>query len=85
MGHDLPIVPMEHQYIVTEDVPELAALDREIPAAVDFDGAAYLRQERRGLVLGTYEQDCRHWAVSGTPADFGVELLAPDDQLIAGR
>lgn len=83
MGHDLPIVPMEHQYIVTEDVPELAALDREIPAAVDFDGAAYLRQERRGLVLGTYEQDCRHWAVSGTPADFGVELLAPDLERIA--
>ena len=56
---------MEHQYIVTNDIPELAALGREIPPAVDFDGAAYLRQERHGLVLGTYEQDCRHWAVNG--------------------
>jgi dimethylglycine dehydrogenase len=83
MGHELPLVPMEHQYIVTEDIPELASLGREIPAAVDFDGAAYLRQERHGLVLGTYEQDCRHWAVSGTPADFGVELLPPDLERIA--
>src|SRR5205814_6644569 len=66
MGVDLPIVPMEHQYIVTNDVPELIELGREIPAAVDFDGAAYLRQERKGLLLGTYEQDCRHWAVNGT-------------------
>lgn len=82
-GHELPIVPMEHQYIVTEDIAELAELDREIPAAVDFDGAAYLRQERHGLVLGTYEQDCRHWAVEGTPADFGVELLPPDLDRIA--
>ncbi len=78
MQCELPIIPMEHQYIVTNDIPELAALGREIPAAVDFDGAAYLRQERHGLLLGTYEQDCRHWAANGTPLDFGVELLPPD-------
>lgn len=83
IGADLPIVPMEHQYIITNDIPELAALGREIPAAVDFDGAAYLRQERAGLVLGTYEQDCRHWAVNGTPEDFGMELLPPDLERIA--
>ncbi len=83
IGGELPIVPMEHQYIVTNDIPELAALGREIPAAVDFQGAAYLRQERHGLVLGTYEQDCRHWAVNGTPQDFGMELLPPDLDRIA--
>ena len=82
-GVRLPIVPMEHQYIVTNDIPELASLEREIPAAVDFDGAAYLRQERHGLVLGTYEQNCRHWAVQGTPADFGIELLPSDLERIA--
>ena len=82
-GAELPIVPLEHQYIVTNDVPELAELGREIPAAVDFDGAAYLRQERHGLLLGTYEQNCRHWAVDGTPQDFGVELLPPDAERIA--
>lgn len=83
MGYELPIVPMEHQYIVTNDVPELLALEQEIPAAVDFDGAAYLRQERHGLLLGTYEQDCRHWAIDGTPPDFGQELLASDLERIA--
>ena len=83
LGIELPIVPMEHQYIVTNDVPELVALGREIPAAVDFDGAAYMRQERHGLVLGTYEQDCRHWAVHGTPQDFGIELLPSDLERIA--
>ena len=83
MQCELPIVPMEHQYIVTNDIPELAASGREIPAAVDFDGAAYLRQERHGLLLGTYEQDCRHWALNGTPLDFGIELLPSDLERIA--
>ena len=83
IGGELPIVPMEHQYIVTNDIPALAGLDREIPAAVDFDGAAYLRQERQGLLLGTYEQDCRYWAVNGTPQDFGICLLPADLERIA--
>jgi dimethylglycine dehydrogenase len=83
MGINLPIVPIEHQYIVTNDIPQLAGLGREIPAAVDFDSAGYLRQERNGVLLGTYEQDCRHWAVEGTPPDFGIELLTPDLERIA--
>jgi dimethylglycine dehydrogenase len=84
MGTELPVIPMEHQYMVTHELAELAALGREIPAAVDFDGAVYLRQEGRGLLVGTYEQDCRHWAVEETPPDFGVELLPPDlDRIVA--
>jgi dimethylglycine dehydrogenase len=84
MKVDLPVIPMEHQYLVTNDIPELAALGREIPAAVDFDGAVYLRQEGKGLLVGTYEQDCRHWAVDGTPPNFGIELLPPDIDRIVG-
>ena len=83
MGVELPIVPMEHQYILTNDLPELASLDHEIPTVVDFDGGAYLRQERQGLLLGTYEKDCRHWSVEGTPLDFGLELISPDLERIA--
>ena len=83
MGSELPIVPLEHQYIVTNDIPELAASSSEIPVVVDFDGAAYLRQERQGLLLGTYEQNCRHWALQGTPQDFGIELLPSDLERIA--
>lgn len=84
-GTQLPIAPMEHQYIITNDIPELAALGREIPVGVDFSGANYFRQERHGLLLGTYEQGCRHWALDGTPADFGMELLPPDLERIAGE
>jgi dimethylglycine dehydrogenase len=83
MGYGLPIVPMEHQYVVTNEVPELQGRASEIPALVDFNGAVYLRQERAGLLVGTYEQDCRHWAIGGTPADFGMELLPPDLERIA--
>jgi len=77
-GLSLPLLPMEHQYIVTEDVPELAALDSEMPLTRDYDKGFYMRQEVRGLLIGTYEQDGRAWAVDGTPEDFGMELLADD-------
>jgi dimethylglycine dehydrogenase len=78
MQTELPIVPMEHQYLITNEIPELAAFGKEIPYTVDFDGAVYLRQEGNGLLVGTYEQDCRHWALDGTPLNFGTELLPPD-------
>ncbi len=82
-GIELPIVPMEHQYILTNDLPELAALDHELPMAIDFEGESYSRQERKTFLIGTYEHDARHWAVDGTPADFGHELLPPDLDRIA--
>ena len=77
-GATLPLMPMEHQYFVTEDIPEIAALDHEIPLLHDNDHEHYMRQEGKGLLVGAYEADGRHWAVDGTPADFGHELL-PDD------
>jgi dimethylglycine dehydrogenase len=77
-GIDLPVIPMEHQYIVTNDIPAVAALGKEIPMSIDFDGESYLRQEGKGLLIGTYEHDCLHWAVKGTPQDFAHELLPND-------
>jgi dimethylglycine dehydrogenase len=68
---------MEHQYLVTEDIPEVYERDSELPHVIDPGGETYFRQEGRGLVLGIYEQDCEPWAVDGTPWDFGHELL-PD-------
>ena len=65
MDVELPIVPLEHQYLITNEIPQLATLGTEIPYTVDFDGAVYLRQEGKGLLVGTYEQDCRHWASMG--------------------
>ena len=77
-GVELPIVPMEHQYIVTNDIPAVAALEREVAMCIDFDGESYLRQEGKGLLIGTYEHGCKHWAVNGTPQDFAHELLPND-------
>ena len=77
-GIYLPLHPMEHQYIVTEDLPEIYQSDHEHPHVMDPGGESYLRQEGRGLCIGFYEQPCKPWAVNGTPADFGHELL-PDD------
>ena len=80
-GVYFPLLPMEHQYIVTEDVPQIAAMidaGGEHPHVMDPAGESYLRQEGRGLCIGFYEQPCRPWAVNGTPWDFGHELLADD-------
>jgi dimethylglycine dehydrogenase len=80
-GIYFPLHPMEHQYIVTDEVPlikEMMANGIEHPHVMDPAGESYLRQEGMGLCIGFYEQPCRPWAVDGTPWDFGHELL-PDD------
>ena len=74
----LPLMPVEHHYFVTENIPMLEQLDHEIPMIGDADAEFYLRQEGKGLLLGAYENTCTHWSEHGTPADFGHELL-PDD------
>ncbi|MEL6464481.1 MAG: FAD-dependent oxidoreductase [Pseudomonadota bacterium] len=77
-GVYLPLHPMEHQYIVTDDIAEIYDRGQEHPHVMDPAGESYLRQEGRGLCIGFYEQPCRPWAVDGTPWSFGHELL-PDD------
>ena len=77
-GFELPLMTMEHQYFVTETIPEIADLGRRLPSVADRDGEYYLRQEGLGLLVGAYEKDGRFWAENGTPMDFGHELL-PDD------
>ena len=76
-GVYLPLHPMEHQYLVTEETPEVYDHPTELPHVMDPEGESYLRQEGRGLVIGFYEQPCDAWAIRGTPWDFGHELL-PD-------
>ena len=78
VGIDLPLHPMEHQYLVTEAIPMIRDLGREHPHVMDPAGESYLRQEGQGLCIGFYEQRARPWAVDGTPWSFGHELL-PDD------
>ena len=77
-GVYLPLHPMEHQYVVTEETPEVYERATEHPHVMDPAGESYLRQEGRGLCIGFYEQPCEPWAVDGTPWTFGHELL-PDN------
>ena len=87
VGIELPILAMEHMYLVTDEVPEVVAFNKEygkeVSHIIDFKSEIYMRQERSGLVLGTYEQDCRPWQPKQTPWEFGRELLQPDLDRIA--
>ena len=83
VGLELPVLAMEHMYLLTQDMPEVeahrTAKDKELPGVLDFGGELYLRQEgRAGMLLGTYEQACVPWAPKETPWDFGSQLLKPD-------
>jgi len=82
-GIRLPLHPMEHQYIITDDIPEVYERDQELPHVMDPAGETYLRQEGRGLCIGIYEQNARPWAVDGTPWEFGHELLNDDLDRVA--
>ncbi|WID96634.1 FAD-dependent oxidoreductase [Bosea vestrisii] len=81
VGLELPILAMEHQYLITEDMPEVEEINRTtgkmVLHAVDFDGEIYMRQERKGMLLGTYERHGVPWSPKDTPWDFGPTLL-PD-------
>ena len=76
-GARLPMTRMEHHYLITEEIPEIAARDTELPLIRDGDSSFYMRQERKGLLLGVYEDAATPWALDGVPPDFGRELL-PD-------
>jgi dimethylglycine dehydrogenase len=87
VGLELPVLAMEHMYLLTEDMPEIAEINastgKELLGALDFEGEIYLRQERGGLLLGTYERACKPWSPTVTPWDFGQDLLPPDLDRIA--
>lgn len=89
VGLELPVLAMEHMYLITEDMPEVIEFNktagRELMHCVDFDGEIYIRQERNGMLMGTYEKDCRPWSPIQTPWDFGHELLAEDLERITGE
>lgn len=83
-GVALPLIPMQHHYIITGDVAELETLDGELPTCLDLDGEMYLRQERKGILLGIYEHNSMPWALDGTPWSYGeTDLLPPDLERIA--
>ncbi len=78
-GLDLPIVPMQHHYVVTDDVPQFAAMDHEIPVTRDDHFTGYLRREQAGALIGLYDtHDARARWRDGCPWDSESELFDPD-------
>ena len=82
VGLELPVLAMEHHYLLTVDMPEVAAQNaktgHEMPMALDFGGEIYIRQEGGGMLLGTYEQKAKPWSPRETSWDFGSQLLKPE-------
>ena len=78
VGIDHPVTPILHEYLVTEDVPEIAALDYPMPAVTDLEGWTYLQREQKGALLGVYEAHPLHWHPEGADWDFGMTLLPED-------
>jgi dimethylglycine dehydrogenase len=77
VGATSPVVAMERQYFVTEALPALADLDRELPVLRDPDGTFYLRQETNALLVGPYERVPRFWDVEAPPLPGGQDNLPP--------
>jgi len=82
VGLELPILAMEHQYLITEDIPALKGLKEQLHC-IDFEGEIYTRQERGGMLLGTYERAGVPWSAHTTPWDFAQSLLPNDLERIA--
>ena len=82
-GVNLPLTPMQHHYLITEDLPELLARKDEMPCVTDLEGFTYLQQERKGVLLGVYERNPRHWHTEGAPWDYGMELIPEDIERIS--
>ena len=87
VGIELPVLAMEHMYLVTDEIPEIGEYNRstgkDIAHVIDFGAECYLRQEGKGIVLGAYEKACVPWSPKTTPWSFGQELLQPDLDRIA--
>jgi dimethylglycine dehydrogenase len=83
VGLELPVLAMEHQYLITEEIPEIKASKNEMLHVIDFEGEIYMRQEGTGMLMGTYERAGVPWSEHDTPWTFTHELLPPDLHRIA--
>jgi dimethylglycine dehydrogenase len=84
-GRTVPMMVMSHQYLLSEEIPEIEAWTKEqghkLPLLRDVDISYYLRQEKHGFNLGPYERNCKaHWVSPDDPMpeDFSFQLY-PDD------
>ncbi len=82
VGLDVPVIPVEHQYIVTEPHPDIQARKQqglpEMGVLRESDAAYYLREENGGLLLGPYETGAPCCYVDGPGAESEYELFQED-------
>ncbi|MEM8819767.1 MAG: FAD-dependent oxidoreductase [Pseudomonadota bacterium] len=78
MGVHHPVASMEHQYFLTEDIPAITAAGHRMPLIRCPISDYYCRQEKNGLLIGFYEQDCKTWGLDGIDPNF-FDALCPDD------
>ena len=78
VGLDLPVIPVELQYIVTEPHPEIQQGLPEMGVLRDSDSSWYMREEAGGLILGPYEKDAPACYVDGPSKDSEFELFQED-------
>ena len=79
MGVHHPVASTEHQYFVTDDIPAIAEAGHRMPLLRCPISDYYYRQEKNGLLVGFYEQDCRTWGMDGIDPHF-AKALCPDDR-----
>jgi dimethylglycine dehydrogenase len=87
VGLDIPVIPVEHQFIVTEPHPELVNRRRngepELAVLRESDGSWYLREENGGFILGPYEKGAPCCYVNGPDPEAEYELFQEDiDRLV---
>ncbi|MDA7424347.1 GcvT family protein [Thalassococcus lentus] len=78
MGVHHPVASMEHQYFVTEEIPAIKEAGHRMPLLRCPISDYYSRQEKNGLLVGFYEQDCKTWGMDGIDPNF-TNALCPDD------
>jgi len=82
VGLDIPVIPVEHQFIVTDPHPLLQERkkngEREMPVFRESDASYYMREERQGLILGPYEKGAPACFVDGVPKGFEKDLFPGD-------
>lgn len=77
-GVELPIVPLQHHYLMTDPMPEVESRTVELPVFRDPDNSFYARQEGGGLIIGPFERNPLTWALDGIPEGFHGRLLPPN-------
>ena len=82
VGLDLPVIPVQHQYIVSDPHPELVRRREqglpELAVLRESDASYYMREERQGLILGPYEKGAPACFVDGVPDSFARDLFPGD-------